>query len=62
MLTVKLTQSSSIDPQDTVLESVVNPPYWAPETAVSFNLTIPTLDVCPVRVGHRVAFARALSS
>ena len=41
MLTVKLMKSSSIDPQDTALESVVNPPYWAPETAISFNLTIP---------------------
>ena len=41
MLTVKLTQSWSIDPQDTALESVVNPPCWASKTVVSLNLTIP---------------------
>ena len=39
---VKLTKSSSIDPQDTGLQPVVNPPCWASKTAVSFNLTIPT--------------------
>ena len=42
MLTVKLTKSSAIDPQDTARESVVNPPCWASETAVSLNLTIPS--------------------
>ena len=42
MLTVKLTESSSIDPQDTGLESAVNPPCWGSETAVSLNLTIPS--------------------
>ena len=41
MLTVKLTKSWSIYPQDTGLEPVVNPPYWASETAISLNLTIP---------------------
>ena len=41
MLTVKLTKSSSIDPQDTGLEPAVNPPYWGSETAVSLNLTVP---------------------
>ena len=41
MLAVKLTKSSSIDPQDTGLEPVANPPCWASETAVSLNLTIP---------------------
>ena len=39
-LAVKLTKSSSIDPQDTGLEPVVNPPYLASETAISLNLTI----------------------
>ena len=39
--TVKLTKSSSIDPQDTGLEPAVNPPCWGSETAVSLNLTIP---------------------
>ena len=38
--TVKLTKSSSIDPQDTGLEPAVNPPCWRSETAVSLNLTI----------------------
>ena len=38
---VKLTKSSSSDPQDTGLQSVANPPYWAPKAAVSLNLTIP---------------------
>ena len=38
---VKLTSSSSIDPQDAGLQPVVNPPCWASKTAVSFNLTIP---------------------
>ena len=40
MLTVKLTKSSAIDPKDTGLEPVVNPPCWASETAVSLNLTV----------------------
>ena len=39
--TVKLTKSSSIDPQDTGLEPVGKPPCWGSETAVSLNLTIP---------------------
>ena len=39
--TVKLTKSSSFDPQDTGLEPAVNPPCWGSETAVSLNLTIP---------------------
>ena len=39
--TVKLTKSSSSDPQDTGLEPVANPPCWGSETAVSLNLTIP---------------------
>ena len=38
---VKLTKSSSIDPQDTGLLPVANPPCWASRTAVSLNLTIP---------------------
>ena len=41
MGTVKLTKSSSIDPQDTGLEPAVNPPCWGSKTAVSLNLTIP---------------------
>ena len=41
MLTVKLTKSSSSDPQNTGLEPVANPPGWRSETAVSLNLTIP---------------------
>ena len=41
MLTVKLTKSSSSDPQDAGLEPVANPPCWGSETAVSLNLTIP---------------------
>ena len=38
---VKLTQSSSTDPQDTGLQPVANPPCWASRTAVSLNSTIP---------------------
>ena len=38
---VKLTKSSSIDPQDTGLQPVANPPCWAPKTAASLNLTGP---------------------
>ena len=41
MLTVKLTQSSSIDPQDTGLQPVANPPCWASRTAANLNLTMP---------------------
>ena len=52
--TVKLTKSWSIYPQDTGLEPVVNPPYWASETAISLNLTIPRPDTAP-------AFAAALA-
>ena len=60
MLTVKLTQSSSIDPQDTALESVVNPPCWASETAVSLNLTIPSgpIDKAPRWVVYGLIFVR----
>ena len=36
---VKLTKSSSINPQDTGLEPVATPPCWASKTAVSPNLT-----------------------
>ena len=36
---VKLTKSSSIDPQDTGLQPVANPPCWASKTAASLNLT-----------------------
>ena len=39
---VTLTKSSSSDPQDTGLQSVANPPYWASKAAVSLNLTIPS--------------------
>ena len=46
MLTVKLTKSSSSDPQDTGLQSVANPPYWASKAAVSLNLTIPRQERC----------------
>ena len=49
MLTVKLTNSSSSDPQDTGLEPVANPPCWGSETAVSLNLTIPVVSRCAVR-------------
>ena len=37
---VKLTKSSSIDPQDTGLQPVANPPCWASKTAASLNLTV----------------------
>ena len=37
---VKLTKSSSSDPQDTGLQSVANPPYWASKAAVSLNLAL----------------------
>ena len=47
-LAVKLTRSSSIDPQDTARESVVNPPCWASETVVSLNLTV---SMIPLPVG-----------
>ena len=39
---VKLTKSSSIDPQDIWLQPVANPPCWASKAAASLNLTIPT--------------------
>ena len=39
-MTVKLTKSSSIDPQDTGLQPVANPPCWASKTAASLNLTV----------------------
>ena len=45
MLTVKLTRSESIDPQDTGLEPAVNPPCWASKTAVVLNLTIPRRQI-----------------
>ena len=41
---VKLTKSSSIDPQDTGLQPAVNPPCWASRTAVGLNLTIPCVE------------------
>ena len=47
---VKLTKSSSIDPQDTGLEPAVNPPCWASRTAVGLNLTIPSRS--SAAVGH----------
>ena len=37
---VKLTKSSSIDPQDTGLQPVANPPCWASKTAASLKLTV----------------------
>ncbi len=40
----------SIDPQDTGLELVANPPCWASTTAVSRNLTIPAKGVSRVAV------------
>ena len=36
----KLTKSSSIDPQDTGLHPVANPPCWTSKTAASRNLTV----------------------
>ena len=53
--TVKLTKSSSLDPQDTGLEPAVNPPCWGSETAVSLNLTIPGRRQWPAAAvcGHR---------
>ena len=42
---VKLTESSSINPQDTGLQPVANPPCWASKTAVSPNLTIPAFEL-----------------
>ena len=53
---VKLTKSSSIDPQDTGLQPVANPPYWASKTAASLNLTVPCADVL------RLIFAKLRSS
>ena len=58
MLTVKLTKSSSSDPQDTGLQSVANPPYWASKAAVSLNLTISPADGVPIpEVGLRIRIA-----
>ena len=45
MLTVKLAESESIEPQDTGPEPVVNPPCWASETVVSLNLTISSQEI-----------------
>ena len=50
---VKLTKSSSIDPQDTGLQPVANPPCWASKTVASLNLTIPRKgleDVDPLSI------------
>ena len=41
----KLTKNQPPHPQDAGLDPVVNPPYWASETAVSLNLTIPFLGL-----------------
>ena len=38
---VKLTKGSSIDPQDTGLQPVANPPCWASKAVASLNLTMP---------------------
>ena len=46
--TVKLTKTTSFVPQDIGLKPVVNPPYWASETAVSLNLTV---SMIPLPVG-----------
>ena len=61
MLTVKLTKSSSSDPQDTGLEPVANPPCWGSETAVSLNLTIPLriLDGLDERPAPELLMARS---
>ena len=48
---VKLTKSSSINPQDGGLEPVVNPPCWASETAVSLTLTV-SMILLPVGVAR----------
>ena len=37
---VKLTKSSLIDPHDTGLQPVVNPPCWASKAGDRLNLTI----------------------
>ena len=50
---VKLTKSSSIDPQDTGLQPAVNPPCWASRTAVGLNLTIPRY--VPLNIRHTFA-------
>ena len=49
---VKLTKSSSSDPQDTGLQSVANPPYWAPKAAVSLNLTMPDAGALGLKHQH----------
>ena len=51
-LTVKLTKSSSIDPQDTGLQPVANPPCWASKAAVSLNLTVSMIPL-PIGVALR---------
>ena len=56
---VKLTKSPSIDPQDTELQPVANPPCWASKTTASLNLTVPDWilrrlrDVVRVRLAGR---------
>ena len=47
-VTVMLTKSWSIYPQDTGLEPVANPPCWASKTAASLNLTV---RMIPLPVG-----------
>ena len=49
---VKLTKSSSIDPQDTGLQPVANPPCWALKTAVSLSLN--NTQVRQRHVGERL--------
>ena len=58
---VKLTKSSSIDPQDTGLQPVVNPPCWASKTAVSFNLTIPCSSARSAYIRFSVACSASSS-
>ena len=52
MLTVKLTKSSSIDPQDAGGQPVANPPCWASRTVVSLNLTVSMIPL-PIGVALR---------
>ena len=49
---VKLTKSSSIDPEDTGLQPVANPPCWASKTAVSLSLN--NTQVRQRHVGERL--------
>ena len=51
MLTVKLTKGSSIDPQDTGLQPVANPPGWASKAVASLNLTMPLRARSPAGQG-----------